>query len=427
MKWKRLKVPDHRQNYQGHKDAFRLNSLGSLYFFTKHTLQKDRLTDLHKLLCASLENQYLFMVMEVPMSHYKTTLGIGLSIWWALSFTSRDEDLMRKLGYNDAWIRFMKAMHNQNTRTLITHEIADQAVNIGREVDKAYRTNDIFRDVFRDILPDNTCTWNNAHKFQLRLPGADATTGTFEYRGVGQALQGIHVNSIIPDDNCGREAQQSQLRGDGRVMLDLINWFQQCGTRFDPVVGKARRQCVIGNPWCHGDLNDWIKSNLPEFKFETHDAEGGCCRHHPAGKAILPSAWPLELLHREKARLEASGNVGDYEHFYRCMHTLPGERIFNTELLHYFKFKQSRPDLPLEDIRTKRRRSERRYATRRIDTANARGTEPRQESKPERACHLGGWLQPRNNRNLSAISMDRRLRIHRISRRNLSHYEEMDA
>jgi len=351
MKWKLLKVPNHQKDYEGHHDAVRLNSLGSLYYFTKHTLQKDRLTSLHELLCSSLENEYLFMVMEVPMSHYKTTLGIGLSIWWALSFTSRDEDLMRKLGYNDAWIRFMKAMHNQNTRTLVTHEIADQAVNIGREVDKAYRTNDIFRDAFRDILPDNTCTWNNAHKFQLRLPGADATTGTFEYRGVGQALQGIHVNSIIPDDNCGREAQQSQLRGDGRVMLDLINWFQQCGTRFDPAVGKARRQCVIGNPWCHGDLNDWIKEHLPEFKFETHDAEGGCCKHHPAGKAILPSAWPLELLHREKARLEASGNVGDYEHFYRCMHTLPGERIFKTDALHYYKFKQSRPDLPLEDIR----------------------------------------------------------------------------
>jgi hypothetical protein len=350
VKWKRLKIPNHHDDYQGHHDAVRLNSLGSLFFFTKHTLQKNRLSALHEIICNTLQSEHLFLVLQMPMSSYKTTISIGLSIFWALPFTSRDEDEMRKLGYGDAWIRYMKAIHNQNFRTLVTHEIADQAVNIGHGVDQAYENNDIFRDVFRDILPDRNCTWNNAHKFQLRLPGADPTTGTFEYRGVGQALQGIHVNGIINDDNVGREAQQSVLRGDGRVMADTINWWQQCGTRFDPAVGKDRRQLVVGNPWCYGDLNSWIQANMPEFKFETHDAEGGCCKLHPPNTPILPE-WTMELLHREKQRLEASGQTGDYEHFYRVMHTLPGERIFKIDLLHYFKFKQSRPDLPLQDIR----------------------------------------------------------------------------
>lgn len=349
--WKELDVPTITDDYDGYFRAVRLNSLGSLYWFTKYTLGKNRLTTLHKHLCTSLETKDLFLVMQVPMSHFKTTLGIGLSVWWALPFTESDEEEMRKLGYNDSWIRWMKIAHNQNTRTLVTHEIAEQAAAIGKAVDEVYENNDLFRECFRSILPDKDCTWNNHHKFQKRLPGGDATTGTYEYRGVGEALQGIHVNSIIQDDNFGRKAQTNLLNGDGGVVRDLIAWHKQVGTRFDPMVRKMRRQLVIGNPWAYADLNQWIKKNQPEFKFETHSAEGGCCKLHPAGKPILPEEWTLELLHKERQRLEAGGEKGDYEHFYLCIHTLPGEQIFKQESLRMFKFKQSRPDLPIADLR----------------------------------------------------------------------------
>jgi len=355
VKWKRIPVPELADDYDGHFRAIRLNSLGSLYWFTKYTLGKNRLSTLHKHLSTSLETEDLFLVMEVPMSHFKTTLGIGLSIFSALPFTDRDEEAMRKLGYNDAWIRWMKFAHDQNMRTLVTHEIAEQAAAIGKGVDEVYQNNDLFRTVFREILPDRDCTWNNAHKFQKRLPGGDPTTGTYEYRGVGQALQGIHVQLIIQDDNFGREAQQSILTGDGKVARSLFAWHKQVGTRFDPLVKKHRRQLVIGNAWCHADLNAWIKKYQPEFKFETHSAEGGCCKLHPAGRPILPSEWTMALLRKEKARLDAGldegGQKGDYEHFYLNLHTLAGEQIFKKEWLHYFKFKQSRPDLKLEDLR----------------------------------------------------------------------------
>jgi hypothetical protein len=348
--WKQIPVPTIDKDYDAHFRAIRLNSLGSLYYFTKHVLGKDRLTTLHKLLCRSLEREDLFLVMEVPMSHFKTTLGIGLSIWWALPFSSHDEDDMAK-HYSDNWIRWMKIAHNQNTRTLVTHEIAEQAAAIGKGVDEVYDNNDLFRNCFREILPDRDCTWNNHHKFQKRLPGGDPTTGTYEYRGVGQALQGIHVESVIEDDNFGRAAQYSLLHGDGSVVRDLIGWHKQLGTRFDPVVKKNRRQLVIGNAWAHADLNAWIKKHQKEFKFETHSAEGGCCEDHPKGKPILPTEWTIELLHKEKERLEAGGEKGDYEHFYLNQHTLPGERIFKMESLRKFKFKQARPDLPLTDLR----------------------------------------------------------------------------
>ena len=350
-RWKIIPVPEIGDDYDGHFRAIRLNSLGSLFWFAKHVLGYTRLSTLHQHLCKSLENQHLFLVMEVPMSHFKTRLGIALSIWWALPFNEFDEKHMRDLGYGDAWIRYMKAMHDQNMRTLVCHEIAGQATAIGRDVDAVYEHNDIFRNVFREIIPDKECIWNNGTKYQKRLPGGDASTGTFEYRGVGQSLQGIHVQGEIFDDIFGREAQRSVLRGDGKVAEETISWFNQAGTRYDPLMKESRRSLVIGNPWCHADLNASIRKDLPHYSFETHDAQGGCCKLHPEGVPILPTEWTMELLHKEKQRLDASGTKGDYEHFYRCQHVLPGERLFDPDWLRTFKFKQSRPELKMDDLR----------------------------------------------------------------------------
>lgn len=351
MKWLVLPIPT--DDPTAYKDAVRLNALGQLFFFNNYVLRKTRLAKLHWQMCKSVEKEDLHLVLEEPMGHFKTTIGIGLSMWWALPFTERDEFLMRELGYDDAWIRWMKFAHDQNTRTLVTHEIEGRAIDMGKEVDEHYQQNDRFRHVFEDILPSNTVTWNDHSKFHKRMKGAaniDATTGTFEYRGVGQALQGIHPDSTIQDDNMGRAAQESMLHGDGRVLEGLIRWHRQLTTRLDTAAFDASsigRQLVIGNRWGHADLNSWIKANQKQFTFETHSAEGGCCKRHPANQPIFPEEWSMVRLAQKRADI----GTYDYAHFYLNQSVLPEECIFKPEWLKYFRFKQSRPDLDLEDLR----------------------------------------------------------------------------
>jgi hypothetical protein len=351
MKWKTLQIPT--DDPKAYKDAVRLNALGSLFFFNNYVLRKTRLAKLHWQMCQSVEKEDLHLVLEEPMGHFKTTIGIGLSMWWALPFTERDEFLMRSLGYDDGWIRWMKLAHNQNTRTLVTHEIEGRAIDMGKEVDEHYQQNDRFRYVFEDILPKNTATWNDHSKFQRRVKGAaniDATTGTFEYRGVGQALQGVHPDSTIQDDNMGRAAQESMLHGDGRVLEALIRWHRQLTTRLDTAAFDASsvgRQLVIGNRWGHSDLNSWIKANQLQFQFETHSAEGGCCKLHRAGEPIFPEEWSMKRLAGKRADI----GTYDYAHFYLNQSILPEECIFKPEWLKYYRFKQSRPDLDLADLR----------------------------------------------------------------------------
>ena len=364
MKWIPLQIP--ATNDGRYKDAVRLNSLGSLFLFTRYTLKKTRLRRLHHQMCGSLECEDLHLVLEEPMRHFKTTMGIGLSMWWALPFTERDEVQMRqyltllawKQAAIEAWCRWMRKAHNQNTRTLITHEIEARAIAMGREIDEHYQNNDLFRFVFSDILPRNSDTWNDHHKYQRRVKGSgniDATNGTYEYRGVGGALQGVSADSVINDDSVGREAQKNMLTGTGEIMEDTYRWWKQTTTRFDSAsyTGSGLgRQLVIGNRWGHDDLNSKIKKRHTEFHVETHSAEGGCCKLHAAGRPIFPEEFTMEkLAHIRRTLQTETGSNYDYAHFFLNQSILPEECIFRTEWLRYYRFKQSQPALNLDDPR----------------------------------------------------------------------------
>lgn len=148
----------------------------------------------------------------------------------------------------------------------------------------------------------------------------------------------------------GRAAQESMLHGDGRVLDGLIRWHRQLTTRLDTAsfdASAVSSQLVIGNRWGHADLNSWIKENQKQFVFETHSAEGGCCEIHPAGKPIFPEEWSMERLAQKRSDL----GQYDYAHFYLNQSVLPEEMIFKPDWKRYFRFKQSRPDLDLNDVR----------------------------------------------------------------------------
>lgn len=349
--WQPLPIP--RDDPQARLDAIRLNSLGSLFLFAFAVLRKDRLRKFHIEMCESLETEDLHLVFEIPMSHFKTTIGVeALSMWWALPFTERDEIQMRALGYDDEWIRWMKVAHDQNTRTLITHETDARVIEMGKAINENYAHNDLFRELWPQIIPDSHCTWNDHTKFHKRdrKRSADHTTATYVLRSVGQALQGIHVAGIVNDDSVGRAAQDNLLRGDGTIMEGTYRWWKQTTTRFDAATFTKTgigRQLVIGNRWGHNDLNTRIKANHPEFKFETHDAEGGCCAHHPANTPIFPEEFSMERLAHEHRTL----GEYDYLHFFRNFGVLPDECIFKPDWKRFYKCKESRPDLDLEDLR----------------------------------------------------------------------------
>jgi len=347
-----LPVPTDNENH--FKTAVRLNSLASHFFFTQFTLKRKRVRKLHyQCITRSLERDNVQLGLEIPRRHFKSTcVTEAYAMWRALPFTVHDELLMRAAGMDDAYIAWMKRIHNQNIRILIATEVGDNAAIMAKNVDNHFLNNTRFRLAFSDILPPPDATWNEKAKYQKRT--MDRAEATFTYRGVGQAIQSQHFDLIIEDDMVGRDALKSEI-----VMEDTIDYHRLITGVYDQepiedeegnviqMADKIDEELIVGNRWSHDDLNSWIRIHEPEFKWETHSAEGGCCRLHPPNTPIFPEEWTMKKLERYRNRL------GPYNYAHQMLNVsmLPEEQIFKPEWLRYFRYQASRPDLPLEDLR----------------------------------------------------------------------------
>lgn len=334
MEWTLLDVPE---DSSLHATALRLNALGSLFYFSKIILGRNRLSEkLHLPIARHLEADHLHLVLEVPRDHLKSTLVTeSLSMWWALPFTERDEIQMRELGYDDAWIRWMKQAHDVNTRTLIVSEVESNAFRFGRRIESHYMNNGLFRMLFPEILPDEKCTWSEKSKEQKRS-ARGIGEGTFDFLGVGGAVQSRHYERIIQDDLFGRDAKNSEA-----IRNDTIEYHQLLRGVFDTSVEAKELgdEVVVGNRWCFYDLNGWIRENQGKhkspWKIITHSAEGGCCPDHPPG---IPIYFTMEVLEE----IKATWTWEDYAHQYLNLAVLPGECPFEASWLKNYELYESR-------------------------------------------------------------------------------------
>jgi hypothetical protein len=305
----------------------KLNALGSLYYFAKFVLQRGRLTEhLHKPICENLERQRLNYLLELPRDHFKTTMMTeALPIWWSLPFTDNDEAAMRELGYGDEWIRWMKFAHNPLIRILIVSEAALNAEKLGMRIDQHFYNNGRFRDLFPEIIPNEKSTWNASSKCIGGSKFRPHGEGTFDFIGVGGALQSRHYDRMIEDDLVGKDALRSEI-----IMADTIEYHKLLEGAFD---GPDHTELVVGNRWSPTDLNGWIRENEPEFVVESHSALGGCCDMHEPGKPILPEEFDIARL--EKIRRRQGAYLFSHQYLNEALSA--EDVVFKPEWLRYYK------------------------------------------------------------------------------------------
>lgn len=321
--------------------ALRLNCLGSLYFFVKVGLRRRRLTDnLHLPMCLTLEREHIKDVYEMPRDHFKSTIcSEGKPIWNALPFTNQDEDEFSALGYSKAFVRWMKKCHSPDTRILLISENITNSAKLGRRVRWHYESNATFRNLFPEVLPDTSCKWTD---FSLTIKrttqgtGGGHGEGTFDFLGVGGALQSRHyTGGIVQDDLVGKKALES-----ATIMDKTIEFHRLViGAFEDEDKNHEGDELVVGNRWAFNDLNSWIRENEDWFRFTTHSALGGCCPLHPQDTPIFPEEFSENKLLRIKSRL------GSY--LYSCQFlnnpVAPEDADFKEEYLNYYRSWQA-PD-----------------------------------------------------------------------------------
>lgn len=314
--------------------AMRLNSLGSLFYFVRNGLRRKRLSEkLHLPMCRTFEREHIKDVIEMPRDHFKSTCASeGLAMWRALPFTQQDIDDFFTLGYDANWVAWMQRAHNPDSRNLLVSGNITNAAKLGKKIRFHFESNSLYRALFPDTLPDTSCTWTD-YSLHVKRPagtGGAHGEGTFDFLGVGSAVQSRHYNGIvIEDDLIGLKESESQALMDKAIEYHqlLVGVFEA----EDP--NHELDELVIGNRWGYEDLNSYLKEHEPEFRFESHSALGGCCKLHPEGFPIFPEEFSFSKLDQYRRRL------GSYKFSCQFLNdpSSPEDSEFKEEQLSYFE------------------------------------------------------------------------------------------
>ena len=290
--------------------AYRINGFTNLFYFgvvllkkNKFQLNPDTRKNLHLQMCLAVMKDGLKEVIEIPRDHYKSTVySECFPQWRALPFTERDAETLLKLGCSEIYVDWMKKSHKQDIRILLVSEVTKNAEKLGKRIRTNYENNEFFKEVYPEIIPDAGCVWTNNSLHQKRtLTGKGFGEGTFDFIGVGGALQSTHYDLSVQDDLVGRDALKSET-----VMNDTIEYHKLIVGAMDADSEDGARdfdELVVGNRWSYKDLNSYIRMEEPYFNFITHSALGGCCGLHPYGNPIFPENFSLTKLGRWKKRL----------------------------------------------------------------------------------------------------------------------------
>lgn len=344
----------HIRNNESKRIAHRLNSYASLYYFAVAVLKKNKFQlnpdyrrNLHFQMCQMVMKDGLKEVIEIPRDHYKSSVySECFPIWRSLPFGPADEDLMLRLGCTPLYIEWMKRAHKQDLRTLLVSETIKNAVKLGTKIGNHYKNGELFKDIFPEIVPDSSCTWQNDSLHHKRTPeGCSHGEGTFDFIGVGAALQSRHYDMVIQDDLVGKEAIHSEA-----TMLSTIEYHQLLIGAFDSDntnAGRDNDEIVVGNRWSYDDLNSHIRAHEQYFNFATHSALGGCCSLHPVGEPIFPEAFNVAKLAQWKKRL------GTYHFSCQFLNfpINPAKCKFKTSNLRYFHYERDTSALAFNENR----------------------------------------------------------------------------
>lgn len=325
--------------------AMRMNCLGSLFFFIREALRRKRLTEsLHLPLCLTFERKHIKDVIEMPRDHFKSTCASeGLAMWRALPFTEQDESDFRAFAYDDAFIRWMKWAHRPDSRNLLVSGNITNAAKLGKRIRYHFENNALYRTLFPETLPDTSCTWTD-YSLHVKRPSGSHGEGTFDFLGVGSAVQSRHYDGIvIEDDLIGIKESESQVLMDKAIDYHklLVGIFEIEDPHHD------LDELVIGNRWGYDDLNSHCREHEPEFRFESHSALGGCCPRHPDGLPIFPEEFSDAKLEQFRRRL------GNYRFSCQFLNNpaAPEDCEFREEWLRYFSVKWNEANTKFKLIR----------------------------------------------------------------------------
>lgn len=163
--------------------------------------------------------------------------------------------------YLPVWLTLL----DSHTRSLIATNTHPNACKKVGGIRGLFDTHKLFRTLFPELLPDDTCKWTDISATIKRPFPFDE--GTFEGCGMKTRVTGRHYNNIIEDDTTSPNESETTTEIMAPTKEDVdraIGWHK---TATALLVPKGKRvRMVVSTRWADLDLIDHIKRNEPNYR-----------------------------------------------------------------------------------------------------------------------------------------------------------------
>lgn len=288
----------------------------SLFFFAKHVLGYDKLVDrVHEPICLMLQDPRRTRVnITMPRKFFKTSLAsIAYPLW---------KPCARNLNH---------------TMLLVMNTVENAMPKLG-ELKKHVESNQTFRALYPEVIPDfNKTTWGAKHAC-LKRPGLHGTP-TWNLAGSTSAVTSgaydeLNLDDLLTADEGDADMEESRIPS-RRDILRAIQWYVGCVSLLnDPLGGRINN---IGTRWAENDLVAYVLSHSREFarnNYELRAVDGLEIAQDEdgffqivGGKSTMPEVYPVAALN---AVLETTGTTL-FRLWYQNEPMDPAELIFNLD------------------------------------------------------------------------------------------------
>lgn len=268
----------------------KIRARNDLYFFAKGICGFDWLTpDIHLPLCKLLEDPETNrrLKIKLPRGWLKTTLCSQAYPLW-------------------------RAIRDSNIRCLLVQNTYGNAVSKLRTIKTIVESNEIFRMLFPELLPDKDCIWKS-DSLCLKRPGY-FNESTFEAAGTRTTVTSRHYNLIIEDDTVAPDLDdltEDNVLPTKEDVAQAIGWHRLVAPLL--VNPKSDQNLVVGTRWFEEDLLSWIEDHEKSFKHYNRacreDSEGN---PDSKGEVAYPGRFDAQTLE------ELEDSLGPY--LFSCLY-----------------------------------------------------------------------------------------------------------
>lgn len=282
----------------------------SLFFLAKAILGFDKFTkEIHKPICDMVQDyeKNNRNVLILPRGWYKSTLAtIAYPLW--------------------------RIINNPEVRILLVQNTYTNACGKLGAIMQIAESNDLFRLLYPEILPDNDCTWSkDAATFKRKGAYPEAT---LEAAGTGTQKTGQHYDVIIEDDTVSPSKDNltgAMMQPTQAEIEKAIGWFKLATPLLIEPVDSQR--VVVGTRWAENDLLGYVIDAHPEYNVLTRAVKETNGKPDVEGEIQWPGRFDQPVLDT----IETDLGPYMYSALYMNHPTSASNQVFKREWINYYQ------------------------------------------------------------------------------------------